>query len=233
MNTTAFILALSWLTPPVGKLWKARIGENSILARVVWNCKDSGVIDNICILTDDTDLASSQRPEPAVRTYVCPENYHGHPFNPLNIELQSLYRAFDLTLEADIHADLTFFVPWNMPFLHGRLLESMYHTLLDDPLTACILPISPVDPQLFGKVMGADGFFPIWGQKGLDRQLIQQLYRPTYACLFHWNRVLKTIPKISGLFVDNIQAFTVNNEDELECAVSLQSYLLKEDDSFA
>ncbi|EFL52203.1 hypothetical protein DesfrDRAFT_1023 [Solidesulfovibrio fructosivorans JJ]] len=225
MNTSAVILALSWLEPGLAALWDRQLAGEGILSRAARHCRESGVVDALCVLTDVPAIAAAGEAIGA-RTMACPEFFRGHPFNFLNIEGQNLAREFDLTLEIGTQADLTFFLPWNMPFLGGRMLEKMYHILLEDPLTARLLPMRPVDPQLMAHVAGGGEFFPIWLHKTVDRQLIPQLHRPAPACLTHWSRAFAGIPKVAGLPGDKIFCFRVREEADVSLAAFLEDYRL-------
>jgi hypothetical protein len=225
MNTAAVILALSWLTPAVDALWARPLGGRGLLARVIDNCRDSGVCDAPLVLTDAPTLLAAKETLP-VRVLACPDGLRGHPFNFLALEQPTLSREFDLTLQAGIPADLTFFLPWNRPFLDGPVLEKMYHTLLEDPLTARLVPVTPVNPQLLAKVEGAADFYPVWMQKGLDRQLAPQLLRPAgEACLTHWSRLLRGIPKIAGIRFDAVRTFGVGEAADCALADTLDASL--------
>jgi len=225
MNTSAVILALSWLDPGTAALWDRRLAGEGLLARVVRHCRESGVVDTLCVLTDLPAITGAGEGLGG-RTMACPEFFRGHPFNFLNIEGQNLSREFQLTLETGTQADLTFFLPWNMPFLDGRMLEKMYHTLFEDPLTARLLPMRPVDPQLMARVDGGGDFFPIWLHKTVDRQLIPQLHRPAPACLTHWSRVFACMPKVAGLPCDKTETFRVREEADVALAAFLEDYRL-------
>jgi CMP-N-acetylneuraminic acid synthetase len=229
VNTSAIIVALSWLTPHLGKLWRAQISGRSILEHIIENCTKSGVIDKFCVMTDDVGLMEHGQ-DLGAPIFPCPEIDKDIPLNSLSIELYSLYREYYMVQQIGMHEDLTFFIPWNMPLLNGRTLEKMYHTLLDDPLAARIIPISPIDPHLFTKLEGSGEFFPVWGHKALDRQLIQPLFHLSYASIVHWQRLFKAIPKLAGITIDKTRFFTVESEQDVELAEYLYNYALRKDE---
>jgi hypothetical protein len=223
MRTTAMILALTWLTPRVDKLWSAPLHDETVLGKVLKNCQRSGIIDEICIVTNAPSLVE-RRAELDARIFECPDFYVEHAFNFLNIEQHNLYRELDLSHAAAIHGDLTFQLSWNTPLLGARTLEAMYHKLLDDQSTARVIPMYPVDPHLYTKLPGTEDFLPVWEHKGFDRQKSLQLFRPTTVCLTNWARLLSTIPKVVGLSLDSVSCFTLDSEEQLALVRHLHAY---------
>lgn len=215
MKTNAIILALSWITPFADALWNVPLDKDgSVLDHVLKNCRESGVIDDLCVVTDLPSLIGKHETL-GVRIFECPEFYRGHPFNYLDIEQHVMYREFDLCLAAELQSDMIFQVSWNTPLISGRILERMYHKLLDDPIMARVVPIYPVDPHLYTKVSESGDFFPVWEHRSIDRQMYPQLYQVVPVVLTHWTRLLSTIPNIMGLTLDPASCCTLDTKEKL------------------
>jgi len=214
MQVGAGILVLKNIAHCEGISWSSRLHGATVLETVIRNCAQVRVIDDLAIITDDPVLIGEGE-HGGVRVVACPENMRNHNFNFLSIELYRILRERDFVIETGVPGDVNFFVPWNMPFLSTQLLERMYHTLLESQTAARVVPITPVDPHLFTHFPGDAGYFPVWCQKAQDRQRIPQLFRTRPACVVDWDRLIRTIPAISGFSINRIEAQMIRAQEDL------------------
>ncbi|NDY56118.1 hypothetical protein G3N56_05075 [Desulfovibrio sulfodismutans] len=225
MKVTAIILALEHLTPSVRELWAEPIARTPVLKMVVENCLGSGVVDEAFVLGDFDELCSLPDVGGAKVRRV-PGYCSQHHFNFLNMEVRCIDMESAMAAEIGAAADLTFFVAWNLPFIRSRHYELLYHRLLDDPVAARVLPITQVDPQLYMLRESTRKFYPVWCHKGLDRQLIQPLFRPVNACLASWGRLRMTLPKFVGLEMEHSALYQIVTRDDMEQAGRMFAYVV-------
>lgn len=213
MRVTAAILALSSIRGGSAALWDADLGGPSVLECVAAALSASGLAEEAAVVTDSPELlARGQCLGLPVRP--CPENMLGHPFNFLAVESYRVCQEAGFLRQTGLEGDIVFFLPWNLPLISAHTLERLYHALLEDPLAGRMLPMAPVDPQLYTRLPGEDAFFPVWAHKGMDRQRIPQLYRSRNLCVAHMGRLQRTLPRVKGLSVSRLELIEAAGPEE-------------------
>lgn len=215
MRVSAAILALSSMLPQGSSNWVDDPVAHHSLEAVAANVSAARLADQAAIITDDQALIDLEVCG-GVAVRPCPENMRFHPFNFLSVEAYKVGLELDMLRAVGLEAEVALLVSATLPMLGAVTLERLYHALLEDPLAGRVLPLAKVDPQLYARLPGEEGFFPVWAHRGMDRQRIPQLYRCRMACAVHVDRLTKTLPTIKGVHVSRLELVEVRTAKDME-----------------
>ncbi|MDR3641671.1 MAG: hypothetical protein P4L39_10150 [Humidesulfovibrio sp.] len=222
MRVKALVLAQS-STQTADARWDSPLAGRGVLERTIENAAACPVIDEVVIATDLPGLLARNTLAGA-RISEIPANMRAYNFTFLDVSLGRLSMERCMLQEMDCEAEVVFHISWKLPLFSPRSLERIFHTLLDSPVAARVLPISPVDPGLFTQQPGATGFFPVWHAPGVDRQRIPQLFRPGAVAVSHAKRLGQGIPSVTGVRIARRELVTIESARDLPLA----AYLLEQ-----
>jgi hypothetical protein len=128
-----------------------------------------------------------------------------------------LMRAMQALREAKALGEVLLVADWRTPLVSARMLETMYHKLMDDRVAARAVGTYPLDPNLFLR-MSEETFFPAWSDIGADRQSIPQLYRSLSVGAVRPDRLVMPAPETRGVPVGREQGLRIRDEESLALA---------------
>ena len=158
-----------------------------MIQRALTEAQKAGFIDEIFVWTEDEELAQITRD---CGCHVIPRRrdqvYYYAGFSDPNE--WGPYMDQYITSTCGTLGDVRVSLNCNYCLMTGDILETMFARLLEDRTADTIIPVTKIDPNLFMENQKTGCLFPIWFQRGLDRQDYPNLYRAGGISITHAKR---------------------------------------------
>lgn len=198
--------------------WSSMLRGTTLLERVIRSAQQVKEIDGIAVLTNISELIKKNEIQGVPVMEIWPWAVI-HRFDFLTCDSSVLGQQELALQKSGMNGDVHFTLNWQMPLVSSTTLERMYHCLLESKAVARIVPIYPIDPNIYMDVGGkGETPFSVWSQPGRDRQEVPQLFRTWSLCVHHKQRLAGVGPTTTGFRIPRLEALEIKTTENMNVA---------------